>query len=119
MREHRVERHQGRLRTCILLVGSKPPKAAQFNIEVRHFGTVRTAGNGEQRRLRDVIQAGGIDAVILQVRSMGHSLSGMIRRLCRTKNIPLVTVAGGRSSVRRALETIAVAASIWEVAHAV
>ena len=86
--------------------GRSSPTSLPAGVRVRHYGSHRDVGNGGHRRLRSALRANSIDAVVLHARFIGHDLAVAVRRLCRARRIPVVTVMQGREAVRCAIECL-------------
>lgn len=75
-------------------------------VDVRHFGSSRFRGNGGLRRVLAAIGSGGLDAVVVLVRWLGHPASEAVRSACRDAGIPCNIVTGGASSALRAVREL-------------
>lgn len=56
------------------------------------FQAGRFGGNGELRRLLSALRAGAIDLVVILARWNGHSATARVRRLCRSRGVPVTLV---------------------------
>lgn len=57
-----------------------------------YFQARRFGGNGELRRLERALRAGTIDHVVILIRWNGHSATEKVRRLCRSRRVPVTLV---------------------------
>lgn len=57
-----------------------------------YFQARRFGGNGELRRLESALRAGAIDHVVILARWNGHSATTKVRRLCRSRGVPVTLV---------------------------
>ena len=76
-------------------------------LEVRRYGSRKCRGNGGLKQALATIRVGGLDAVVLLVRWLGHPASRAVRGACKRAGIPCAVVTGGESSARRVVLSIA------------
>lgn len=57
-----------------------------------YFQARRFGGNGELRRLESALRAGTFDHVVILARWNGHSATTKVRRLCRSRGVPVTLV---------------------------
>lgn len=90
------------------VVGGDERGGAKFplGVDVRRFGSSRFRGTGGVRRAVGAIAAGGLDAVVVLVRWIGHPGCDAIRGACRRCGVPCIVVAGGETSALRAVRRI-------------
>lgn len=89
----------------VALVGGDERSGATYppGVTVRRFGSSHFSGNGALRRVLAAITTGGLDAVVVLVRWLGHPASEAVRLACRRAGIPCSVVTGGESSALRAI----------------
>ena len=56
------------------------------------FQGQRFGGNGQLRRLESALRSGTIDQVVILARWNGHSATAKVRRLCRSRGVPVTLV---------------------------
>ena len=57
-----------------------------------YFQARRFGGNGELRRLETALRSGTIDRVVILARWNGHSATTKVRRLCKSRGVPVTFV---------------------------
>jgi hypothetical protein len=57
-----------------------------------YFQARRFGGNGELRRLESALRAGTFDHVVILARWNGHSATTKVRRLCRSRGVPVTLI---------------------------
>lgn len=77
------------------------------DVVVRRYASVRYGGNGPRKAAIQAIRSGGVDAVVLLTRWLGHSSFNAIRAACHRAGIPCVPVSGGTCSAARAVAALA------------
>lgn len=95
-------------RLQIAIVGGDEREGPSYppGVEIRRYGSNRFRGNGSLRRVLATIDMGGLDAVVVLVRWLGHSTSETVRAACRRAGIPCNIVTGGESSAIRVVREL-------------
>lgn len=90
------------------IVGGDERQGREYppGVEVRRYGSSRFRGNGALRHVLAAIGAGGLDAVVVMVRWLGHPAAEQVRAACRLVGIPCLMVPGGESSALRLVRSL-------------
>lgn len=72
---------------------------------IRRFPSSGDGGNGGHQSALAAIRGRSFALVVIHARWMGHCDSHNLREACRSADVPYRVVTGGRSSVRRVVQS--------------
>ena len=93
-------------RVTITVFGGRADALTVPHARVLLFGSRRTTGGGDCRRLEAALMAGEVDGLVFWARFAGHSDGCRLLAAARRRGVPSMVVTGGRTSLKRAIAAL-------------